>query len=79
MDHYSRLTDVMMEEFERLSIGLQRAGGRFNVPKKKLFALVCRRALMLPPCGAKPTADAVSRAAHLCDAFPDRRSFGRVF
>lgn len=40
MDHYARLIDNMMVEFERLSIRLQAAGGKFNIPKKKLFTLV---------------------------------------
>jgi len=47
MDHYSRLTDSMMDEFERMSSGLQRAKGRFNVSKKKLFKLVAQTNLVM--------------------------------
>jgi len=47
MDHYARLIDNMMVEFERLSIRLQAAGGKFNIPKKKLFTLVAETNLAM--------------------------------
>jgi uncharacterized Rmd1/YagE family protein len=47
MDHYGKKVDRMMAEFERLSERLQRARGRFNIPKKELFALVAASNLVM--------------------------------
>ena len=47
MEHYGKQVDGMMAEFERLSVRLLRSGGKFNIPKKELFALVASSNLVM--------------------------------